>query len=127
MVEAIKCLDKSEQVLIDRERVVVGSAKWEAYSCNWRYFQFLEDKTKDPNAENILDQVDGETYWPEVYAIFKEWCMVNMTNEEYLKAANDYQLNLENGGKVYKNRIHGYGYFDPETNETVVDPHSVKG
>ena len=127
MAEANKYLDKPKQVIIDRERVVVGSAKWEAYSCKWRYFQFLEDKAKDPNAENLLDQVDWETYWPEVHAILKEWGMVNKSNEEYLKAANEYQQHLENGGKVYKNKIHGYGYLDPKTNEFVVDPYSVKG
>ena len=127
MAEANKYIDKPKQVVIDRERVVVGSAEWEAYSCKWRFYQFLEDKAKNPNAKNLLDLIDRESYWPEVHSILKKWSMVNMTNEEYSKAAKDYQIHLENGGKVYKNKIHGYGYFDPKTKEFVVDPYSVKG
>ena len=127
MAEANKYIDKPKQVVIDRERVVVGSAEWEAYSFKWRFYQFLEDKAKNPNAKNLLDLIDWESYWPEVHTILKKWSMVNMTNEEYSKAAKDYQIHLENGGKVYKNKIHGYGYLDPKTKEFVVDPYSVKG
>ena len=127
MAEANKYIDKPKQVVIDRERVVVGSAEWEAYSCKWRFYQFLEDKAKNPNAKNLLDLIDWESYWPEVHSILKKWSMANMTNEEYSKAAKDYQIHLENGGKVYKNKIHGYGYLDPKTKEFVVDPYSVKG
>ena len=112
---------------IDGNWVEVGSAEWEAYSCKWRYYQFLEDKYKNPNAKNVLDQVDWETYWPEVNDILKKWGMVNKSNEEYEKAAIDYQQHLENGGRVYKNKIHGYGYIDPETKEFVLDPNSVQG
>ena len=37
---------------IDGERVKIGSEKWEAYSCKWRYFQFLEARAKEKGAKN---------------------------------------------------------------------------
>ena len=112
---------------IDGVRVKIGSAEWEAYSCKWRYYRFLEDIYKNPNAKNVLDQVDWENYWPEVNEILKKWGMVNKSNEEYLKAANEYQQNLENGGRVYKNKIHGFGWWDPKAKKFNLDPISIKG
>ena len=122
-----KAEEKKPVTKIDGKWVEVGSAEWEAYSCKWRYHQFLEDKYKNPNAKNVLDQVDWENYWPEVHAILKKWGMVNKSNEEYLKAANEYQQNLENGGRVYKNKIHGFGWWDPKAKKFNVDPISIKG
>ena len=42
-------------------------------------------------------------------------------------AARDYQNHLLNGGKAYKNQIHGFGWWDPKAKEFIVDPISVKG
>ena len=112
---------------MDGERVKVGSAEWEFYRSKLRFYQFLEDRITDPNVTNPLDLIDWETFWPEVHAMLKKWGMVNMPNDWYSIAANDYLRYLENGGRVYKNKIHGYGYIDPETKEFVLDPNSVQG
>ena len=127
MAERNKYKDKPRQVVIDGETVNVGSEQWEAYSCKWRYFQFLEARAKDPNLLNPLDQIDWDKYWPEVYKILRRWMYVGMPNDWYSIAARDYQNHLLNGGKAYKNQLHGFGSIDPETKKFVVDPISVKG
>ena len=52
--------------------------------------------------------------------------MVNMPNDWYSIAANDYRRYLENGGRVYKNSTQGCGYLDSKTNKFVADPYSFK-
>ncbi len=118
---------KTPEIVIDGENVVVGSAKWEAYSCKKRYFSFLWDRLRDPSAVNPLDQVDWENIWPEVYQILKEWNYVGMPNDYYSIAARDYFNDYMNGGKAYKNKIHGFGWWDPKAKEFTLDPRSVKG
>ena len=48
---------------IDGVRVEIGSAKWEAFSCKWRYYRFLEALTRNaevPHAgSHILSLEDG--------------------------------------------------------------------
>ncbi len=127
MAELNKYKDKPKQVKIDGERVFVGSAEWEAYSCKWRYFQFLEARAKDPSLVNPLDQIDWDDYWPEVYKILRRWMYVGMPNDWYSIAARDYQTHLENGGKQYKNQLHGYGTYDAKSKKLNIDPLSVKG
>ena len=50
-----------------------------------------------------------------------------MPNDWYTIAAKEYQLSLENGGKQYKNQLHGYGTYDAKSKKLVIDPLSVKG
>ena len=50
-----------------------------------------------------------------------------MPNDWYSIAARDYQTHLENGGKQYKNQLHGYGTYDAKSKKLEVDPLSVKG
>ena len=123
-----KYADKAKQpeTKMDGERVRVGSAKWEFYRSKLRFYQFLEDRITDPNVTNPLDLIDWETFWPEVHAMLKKWGMVNMPNDWYSIAANDYRRYLENGGRVYKNSTQGCGYLDSKTNKFVVDPYSYK-
>ena len=46
MAELNKYKDKPKQVVIDGETVIEGSAAWEAFSCKWRYYRFLEALTR---------------------------------------------------------------------------------
>ena len=127
MAEFNKYKDKPKQVVIDGETVVEGSAAWEAFSCKWRYYRFLEALTNNPDLKNPLDHINWDKYWPEVHSILKEWYMVDMPHDWYKIAAKEYQLELENGKPAYKNRIHGYGTYDAKTEKFTVDPFSVKG
>ena len=127
MAELDKYKNKPKNIKIDGENVVVGSAQWEAYSCKKRYFNFLQDRAKDPSAVNPLDQIDWDEYWPDVYKILRRWMYVGMPNDWYSIAAKDYQNHLLNGDKAYKNQIHGFGWWDPKAKEFIVDPISVKG
>ena len=117
---------KKQMAKIDGQRVELGSAEWEFYRSKLRFYQFLEDRMSDPNATNPLDLIDWETFWPEVHAMLKKYGMVNMPNDWYSIAANDYRRYLENGGRVYKNSTQGCGYLDSKTNKFVVDPYSYK-
>ena len=51
MVELDKYKNKPKNIKIDGENVVVVvvSAQWEAYSCMKRYFDFLENRLKEPS------------------------------------------------------------------------------
>ena len=138
MAEFNKYKDKPKQVVIDGVTVVEGSADWEAFSCKWRYYRFLEALTRNPDEQNPLDCIDWANYWPEVHAILKEWKMVDMPKDWYKIAAQDY-MNMRFNGYIdpetkerkylpaYKNKIHGFGWFNPKTKEFTVDPVSVKG
>ena len=112
---------------IDGVRVEIGSAKWEAFSFKWRYYRFLEALIRNPEEENPLDHINWANYWPEVHAILKEWNMVEIPKDWYKIAANEYQLELENGKPAYKNKIHGFGWWDPKAKKFNLDPISIKG
>ncbi len=124
--DKFKIESKQPMTKIDGRRVITGSAEWQALAFKVNYYQFLEDKAKDPNAKNPLDLVDWKSYWPELYEILENWSMVDISNEDYLKKAKDYETYLENGGRVYKNHTHGSGYLDTESNEFLIDPYSIK-
>lgn len=49
MVELDKYKNKTKNIKIDGENVVVVSAQWEAYYCMKRYFDFLENRVKEPS------------------------------------------------------------------------------
>ena len=74
-----------------------------------------------------MDRINWANYWPEVHAILKEWNMVEMPKGWYKIAANEYQLELENGKPAYKNKIHGFGWWDPKAKKFNLDPISIKG
>ena len=63
MAELNKYKDKPKQVKIDGQRVVEGSAEWEAFSCKWRYYRFLEALTRNPNEQEELGQLYNDMYF----------------------------------------------------------------
>ena len=127
MAERNKYKDKPKELVIDGVTVVEGSAEWEAFSWKWRFYRFLEALVNNPDLKNPLDTWDWENYWPEVKPILKKWFMLGMPDDWYKIKAKEYQLELDNGKPPYKNRIHGFGWYDPKTKKFVLDPLSVKG
>ena len=74
IAEFNKYKDKPKQVVIDGVTVVEGSADWEAFSCKWRYYRFLEALTRNPDEFSINDlaKLIKELINPKLEFIFKE-------------------------------------------------------
>ena len=66
MPRNIERVEHKHTTKIDGVRVKIGSAEWEAFSCKWRYYRFLEALTRNPDEQNPLDCIDWANYcyWP---------------------------------------------------------------
>ena len=145
MPRHIEKVKHNNTIKIDGVRVEKGSSEWEAFSWKWRFYRFLEDLVNNPDLKNPLDLWDwdymaqpDENYDlddcinllkknKKTQSILKSWYMLGMPHDWYKIKAKEYQLELENGKPPYKNRIHGFGWYDPKTKKFVLDPLSVKG